>query len=65
MKNGTTLEFAVYMTCSNCEKKLASVLEQGGITDYKIYIGNQRVIAVTDKPSEAVKNNVETTGKLC
>ena len=60
----TTLEFSVDMTCSNCEKKVASALEKGGITNYKIDIGNQKVVVVTDKPSDAIKNAVETTGKL-
>eukprot|EP00092_Neocalanus_flemingeri_P026662 GFUD01028905.1.p1 GENE.GFUD01028905.1~~GFUD01028905.1.p1 ORF type:complete len:265 (+),score=100.90 GFUD01028905.1:82-876(+) len=59
-----TLEFSVDMTCSNCEKKVATALEKGGITDYQIDLGSQKVVVKTDKPSEAVKNVVETTGKL-
>ena len=32
----TTLEFSVDMTCSNCEQKVATALEKGGIADYKV-----------------------------
>jgi len=60
----TTLEFSVDMTCSNCEQKVATALEKGGIADYKIDLASQKVVVVTDKTSDAVKNTVETTGKL-
>merc|ERR1719312_2303808 len=60
----TTMEFSVDMTCYNCEKKVASALQKEGINEYTIDIANQKVVVVTNKTSDVIKNAVESTGKL-
>jgi len=60
----TTMEFSVDMTCFNCEKKVASALQKEGINEYTIDIANQKVVVVTNKTSDVIKNAVESTGKL-
>ena len=60
----TTLEFSMDLTCSSCEKKVANVLDAGGVIIYKNDLDRQSVVVVTDKTSETVESGVETTGKL-
>ena len=60
----TTLEFSVDMTCYKCERKVSAALQKEGISDYTIDIANQKVVVVTDRTSDVIKNAVESTGKL-
>merc|ERR1712025_753381 len=60
----TTMEFSVDMTCYKCERKVSAALQREGISDYTIDTANQKVVVVTDRTSDAIKNAVESTGKL-
>merc|ERR1712115_543289 len=58
MASLTTLEFNVNLTCGKCEKAVSKALSSAGMTDYSIDLPGQRVLVLTERTSDEVKETI-------
>jgi len=64
MGSETILEYNVNLTCGKCEQAVAGALRSAGLTEFSISVAEERVVVVTDRHQDLVKETIEKTGKL-